>query len=213
MKILALEFSSPVRSVAVQASERRGYAEEGGTRETKPFALIETALREAGVTREEIECIAVGLGPGSYAGVRSAISIAQGWQLARGIKLLGISSAEVVAAQAGQSGNASVFIGLEAREGELLVARYDASNFERPTLLEFFSRMDINQAASRAIIRMDAPREVGMAQHFISSPPRADVLAGLAVNRTHFVRGDQIEPIYLRPLEFIKAPPPRFSAD
>ena len=44
--------------------------------------------------------IAVGLGPGSYTGIRAAIAVAQGWQLARGIKLLGINSVECLAAQA-----------------------------------------------------------------------------------------------------------------
>src|SRR4051794_23641679 len=85
MKILALEFSSPVRSVAVGGDvPKHGYAEEGGSRETKPFALINAALAQAEISREEIHCIAVGLGPGSYAGIRIAIAIAQGWQLARG---------------------------------------------------------------------------------------------------------------------------------
>jgi len=44
--------------------------------------------------------IAVGLGPGSYTGVRAAIALAQGWQLAREIKLLGVSSVEAIAVQA-----------------------------------------------------------------------------------------------------------------
>src|SRR6187200_88497 len=104
MKILALEFSSPVRGVAVWGGSKPGYAEEAGGRETKPFAMIDAALREAGMMREEVECIAVGLGPGSNAGVRTAISVAQGWQLARDVKLVGVSSAELVAAHAAQSG-------------------------------------------------------------------------------------------------------------
>ena len=57
-------------------------------------ALIDDALREAGVEREQIDCLAIGLGPGSYTGVRAAIAVAQGWQLARGIRLLGVSTAE-----------------------------------------------------------------------------------------------------------------------
>jgi len=96
MKILALEFSSSQRSVAVvQPGE---FHEAVGSNE--PFAMIEDALREAKCEREQIDCIAVGIGPGSYTGIRSAISIAQGWQLARSIKILGISSTECLAAQA-----------------------------------------------------------------------------------------------------------------
>ena len=46
--------------------------------------MIEEALREAGLEREQIEVLAVGLGPGSYTGIRVALSLAQGWQLASG---------------------------------------------------------------------------------------------------------------------------------
>ena len=48
--------------------------------------------------REAIEAIAVGLGPGSYTGIRAAIALAQGWQLAREVKTLGVSSVAAMAA-------------------------------------------------------------------------------------------------------------------
>src|SRR5215203_4547986 len=89
MKILALEFSSQERSVAIfekppgGSSRLCGSALEKGGRSTNPFALVEQALQNARMEREEIDCIAVGLGPGSYTGIRSAIALAQGWQLAR----------------------------------------------------------------------------------------------------------------------------------
>src|SRR5262245_27101185 len=100
MKILALEFSSSQRSVAVvhrrgdRAAEKLGEAIEAGGRAGNAFATIDELLRTAGLEREQIECVAVGLGPGSYTGIRAAISIAQGWQLARETALLGISSVD-----------------------------------------------------------------------------------------------------------------------
>src|SRR5438876_225742 len=101
MKILALEFSSAQRSVAlVVDGQVRGRAQETGTRESRALSLIETALAAAGLERENVDCLAIGLGPGSYTGIRSAIALAQGWQLARGTKILGISSVESLAAQA-----------------------------------------------------------------------------------------------------------------
>src|SRR5438445_1530808 len=105
MKILALEFSSAHQSVAVLDTDASkplpaGTSRKSEGRETHAFAMIEKALHQAGLPRESIECLCVGLGPGSYTGIRVAISVAQGWQLARGIKLLGISSVECLAAQA-----------------------------------------------------------------------------------------------------------------
>ena len=110
MKILALEFSSPARSVAVAVDGVvRGLAGEHAQRDMHAFALIESVLHESGVDRAGIECVAIGLGPGSYAGIRMAIAVAQGWQLARGVKLLGLSSADCAAAQAVGQGAGKTF--------------------------------------------------------------------------------------------------------
>ena len=98
MKILAIEFSSDHRSVAVLDGARL-FAEQTVTegRDTASVALIESALGEAAVGRTEIDCIAVGIGPGSYTGIRAAIALTQGWQLARGVKVHGVDSLEALA--------------------------------------------------------------------------------------------------------------------
>src|SRR6516225_168365 len=102
MTILALEFSSERRSVALArgGTVLAEAVEQTGGRGTNALGLIEKALADANIAREEIGVIAVGLGPGSYTGIRAAIAVAQGWQLARDIKLLGVSSMESLAAQA-----------------------------------------------------------------------------------------------------------------
>ena len=106
MKILAVEFSSAQRSVAVwEAGETAASPALLGsalqppmprldnsqfTIQNSQFAsqrslgLVEEALAEANCRREEIGALAVGLGPGSYTGIRGAIALAQGWQLGRG---------------------------------------------------------------------------------------------------------------------------------
>ena len=104
MKILALEFSSGQRSVAVLSSSGVSEVVESGGRNTNAIGMIDAALRDAKVDREQIECLALGIGPGSYTGIRVAIALAQGWQLARGVRLLGISGAESIAAQARTDG-------------------------------------------------------------------------------------------------------------
>lgn len=205
MKILALEFSSPRRSVAVAVDGvTRGTASEQGGRTTHPFAMIETALVQAGMKRGQIECLAVGLGPGSYAGIRIAIAIAQGWQIARGVKLLGLSSAEAVASRAGQAGRTEVHVGLDAQRQELFAARYDVSNFVAPRLMEPFQICAPSESAN--VLRMDvmAPSTSCESGSWI---PEAAMLALLAVHRRDFVPGAALEPIYLRQAEFIKAPP------
>ena len=84
MTILALEFSSEQRSVAIVRGRAGDAASvisevvETGAGGTMAFEMIQAALREAKLEREQIEVLAIGLGPGSYTGIRVALSIAQG---------------------------------------------------------------------------------------------------------------------------------------
>lgn len=200
MKILALEFSSPVRSVAVADSVRvLGRAAEQSSRETKAFALIDAALSQAGLRRDEIECIAVGLGPGSYAGIRIAISIAQGWHLATGVKLVGISSADCVAAQVHELGRRGVLnVVIDAQRDDLFSARYELGT-EWKKLSEF-ALVPKTLRENELSVRPDLDER---------SAPDAATLAKLAAAHPTFVSAPGLEPIYLRKAEFVKAPPPR----
>src|SRR5258707_5813593 len=129
MTILALEFSSSQRSVAIG---RDGYVlaetSETGGRGTNAFGMIETILTAAKIGRAEIECLAVGLGPGSYTGIRVGLSIAQGWQLATGVKLLGLGSVDCLAAQArAEKVFGRVNVVIDAQRGEFYLATYEIS--------------------------------------------------------------------------------------
>ncbi len=89
--ILAIEAGNRQSSVAVW-SECACIFEEVFTsarRETGPlFSTVHRALQSTG----EVELIAVGTGPGSYNGLRAAISLAEGLSLGRGIPCAGWSS-------------------------------------------------------------------------------------------------------------------------
>jgi len=214
MKILALEFSSPQRSVAIlndSSASAHEIIETAPGNTMQPFAMIESALRQAGLERDQIECIAVGLGPGSYTGIRAAIALAQGWQLARGVKLLGVSSSECVAAQAqseGVMGKCGVVI--DAQRGEFYLAGYE------------ITAETVREVSPLRLVSVDAVRECERAGEMLVGPevtrwlpngrlifPRASALGRLALARTGFVSGEKLEPIYLRETTFVKAPPPR----
>ena len=217
MKILALEFSSPQRSVAVvhgqpgAKPQALGEAIETGARSTKALGLVEETLQQAQLEREQIECLVVGLGPGSYTGIRMAIALAQGWQLARSVKILGISSAECVAAQAhaeGMTGRIDVVI--DAQRGEFYLARYELSpqawREVRPLQLVARSEVEARQQAGGMIVGPEATRWFPGSRVLF---PRAANLGELAQERTAFIAGENLEPIYLRETRFVKAPPPR----
>ena len=173
--------------------------------------MIEEALRDAKLEREQIDCLALGLGPGSYTGIRSAISIAQGWQLARPIKLLGVSSAEAIATQAQAEGaTGRVHVIVDAQRGEFYLASYDlAPSGQRETEpLQIVSATEVSQRADGGgtLIGPEVTRWFPAGKTVF---PRAATLGQLALARTDFISGEKMEPIYLRETQFVKAPPPR----
>jgi tRNA threonylcarbamoyl adenosine modification protein YeaZ len=213
MKILAFDFSSPQRSVAVLDHRRAESAFEvvesapGNT--MKPLGMVENALRQAGTEREQIECIAIGLGPGSYTGIRAAIALAQGWQLGRAVKLLGISSAECVAAQAQAEGlRGPVNVVIDAQRGEFYLATYelDETGVREITPLRIVTRAELAVRTGETLIGPEVLKWFPAGRQMF---PRAGMLARLAATRSDYLPGEKLEPIYLRETAFVKVPPPR----
>ncbi len=212
MKTLALEFSSAHRSVAALLDgETRGLATETASRAGHPITLIQQALAAAGWEREEIGALVVGLGPGSYTGIRSAISVAQGWQLAREIKLLGLSSAATLAEQARESGWFGVVsVVIDAQRHEVYLAQYHVGeggvNLLEPLRLAAAAEVERRVEAGDLVIGPEATRWTPAGRNLA---PSATTLARLAAAATHFVNGEELSPIYLRETTFVKAPPSR----
>ena len=220
MKILALEFSSPQRSVAIVQGTKEGgsltvseVVETGGIA-TKPLAMIEEALAEAKLEREQVECLVVGLGPGSYTGIRMAIALAQGWQLARGVKLLGLSSAESIAAEAQAEGlTGQVGVVIDAQRGEFYLSLYEliATDWRELEPIQLVSSTQIleRHKAGGQLIGPEITQWFPQGRLVL---PHAGMLGRLALGRSNYVAGENLEPIYLRQTSFVKAPPKRTSA-
>ena len=92
MRVLALELSSPVGSVAFR-DDAGAELVRAFPADRKDSGLFYENLRVIHQTCGSPEVILVGLGPGSYAGVRIAIATALGLKAASGARLLGLPSA------------------------------------------------------------------------------------------------------------------------
>ena len=187
--------------------------------------LIERALNEAGVAREGIDCVAVSLGPGSYTGIRGAIAIAQGWQLARPVRLIGISSIESLAAQAQALGIfGTVGFASDAQRNELYFATYTisaagyagihalqivAAEEAKRLLAEASEQSGLDPNSSRRPARVAGPEVSRWFPEGVELFPKAGTVALLASRRCGSVPGEKLEPIYLRETSFVKAPPAR----
>ena len=207
MTVLALEFSSDRRSVALV---RRGVvlaeAVHQVTRTTPVFALIADVLARAEVAREAVECLAVGIGPGSYTGVRLAISVAQGWQLASGVKVAGVNSFDTLALAADAAGLGRVLLAVDAQRQEFAAAFADGGRLVSPIRLASLVELKSQLAGGGMVAGPDVPRLLGGGVELF---PSAAIAARLAENRGEFVPAETLAPVYLREAAFVKAPPSR----
>lgn len=223
MIVLALELSSPRRSVALlrQSGETGsgqvlGQVSEDGGRSARPLCLVEALLAQTGVDRGAVERLVVGLGPGSYTGVRSAIALTQGWQLARDVFGTGVSTVDCLAAQAQAEGwFGHVTIAVDAQRGEYYVASYEVNSAGWQVLdpLRLVARADVLAAGSACKGLLVGPEADRLSPQARVLFPEAQFLFRCPVLQTTRAGGAPLAPIYLREASFVKAPPPRMVPD
>lgn len=100
MNILSLDTSGDRCSVCVyDGTPRTQYAFRHDRRlsERLPGA-VEYVLNDAGLTLHDIDAFAVGLGPGSFTGVRVGVTMAKVWAMALQKPVVGVSSLDALAA-------------------------------------------------------------------------------------------------------------------
>ena len=103
MRFAAFETSTEWCSVALWRDGEIACAERrAGNRHSElALPMLEKLLREHGLCAQELDAVAFGAGPGSFTGLRIACGLAQGLALARGIPVLGVSTLETLAEDAG----------------------------------------------------------------------------------------------------------------
>ena len=124
MLVLALDTSAAGGSAAAirVAGERTIVVERAGdgTRshgQRLPVELMDV-LREAGATLEDVDRLAVAVGPGSFTGLRVGIATIQGLALARTLPVTPVSTFEALAWQArGSTGAIAAWV--DAHRGEV----------------------------------------------------------------------------------------------
>jgi len=78
----------PIASVRWRSAGRHGES---------LFGHIESALAEAGASREELSLIGVNIGPGRFTSLRVGLGTAKGLALGLGLPIVGVSSLRVLA--------------------------------------------------------------------------------------------------------------------
>jgi tRNA threonylcarbamoyladenosine biosynthesis protein TsaB len=94
---------------------------------TRLLAMTGELLAGAGVEWRALERIAVGVGPGTFTGLRVGIATARGLAQSLSVELVGVSSLRALAQAAAEDGHAAVLAALDARRGEVFAAAYAAT--------------------------------------------------------------------------------------
>lgn len=160
--VLALDTSSRTYAVAV-GSEDRPAAERRSSRHDDPaFAglgeLAAQALSDAGAAFGDIAAIGVDIGPGGLSSIRAAVAYANGLAFSLGVKILPVSSLELMAIAAqhacqdpvlclkrGQAGN--VYAGLFVN-GENTELRHGPPASVVPSIVDGLDRICLAGAAT-----------------------------------------------------------------
>ncbi|TFZ06885.1 tRNA (adenosine(37)-N6)-threonylcarbamoyltransferase complex dimerization subunit type 1 TsaB [Ramlibacter henchirensis] len=128
MNLLAFDTSTEALSIAVAHGDAPvlEYLGRGGANASAaliPQAM--TLLGRAGLTLRELDAVVFGCGPGSFTGLRTACSVAQGLALGAGVPVLPVETLMAVAEDARRlMGATDVLALLDARMDEVYAARY-----------------------------------------------------------------------------------------
>lgn len=90
--------------------------------------LIEDALRRAGVVRQDLTAVGVGVGPGPYTGLRVGLVTARTLAAVLDVPVYGVCSLDALAVEAVDSGavDGAFVVATDARRKEVFLASYDA---------------------------------------------------------------------------------------
>ena len=143
MIVLGLDTSTPSTAVAVRLADGRttqarddppAGAHPGHA--TRLLAMTHELLAVAGIGWSQIDRIAVGLGPGTFTGLRVGIATARGVAQSLSIELVGVSSLRALAlpvltvgSEEGAEGESDALLAVaDARRGEVFAAAYQTGN-------------------------------------------------------------------------------------
>jgi tRNA threonylcarbamoyladenosine biosynthesis protein TsaB len=188
MLILAFDTATDVATSALVSD-----GEVLGERASRAVTLLEDVdalLRQAGAHTRELDALAVGIGPGSFTGVRVGLATARGIALALGVPVAGVSTLAALAA--GAPGAVPV---VDARRKEVFILEGEPrvlapSEVEVKTGTTYVGSGAVRYRTVFEAAGAQIPRDKDE-RHL----PRARFHAALARD---FRPAEQVEPLYLR---------------
>lgn len=214
INLLAIDTSFSICSVAVRSGDVVHSLSLSEVKQSNQLlTLIDEILRSLQMTVQHLTAIAVGCGPGSFTGIRVAVSVAQGLGYALNLPIIPVSSLAILAQSAYERhGWTHILTAVDARMQEIYWAAWTALNDQvEPLIQEQIS-------APNQLVSPDLTKKwygVGDAWDIYAesiyqpiatdtqSSPLAVSLLSLAFplfNQGKIMTAKQITPVYLRDL-------------
>ncbi len=155
MKLLALDAALARCSAAVVADGRVRAHQAAAARRGQPALLapmVQAVLAQSGLAASGLDAVAVSVGPGSFAGLRAAIALAQGIALAAGRPVIGVRVAEALAASLALPPRRTCWVAIDSRRGRVFL--------DRGSSIEPFALTELPRPAGPVAIAGDAALEV-----------------------------------------------------
>ncbi|MBI4432833.1 MAG: tRNA (adenosine(37)-N6)-threonylcarbamoyltransferase complex dimerization subunit type 1 TsaB [Candidatus Omnitrophica bacterium] len=191
MTLLAFDTSSRRLSVALLAGPAAAWreSESGDSPSEMLIVTIDGLCRKHKIKPADIHFVAVGLGPGSFTGLRVGVMTAKMLAVTLGAKVVGISSLAALAHASGLKGRVAVM--RDARKGMVYGASYDiGEKFKEIIKPGLFSREDfLKQVGSVEWVPEDT---------FPSAASIGKIALDLIRNKK-FIPPEKLEPLYLHP--------------
>ncbi len=134
MYLLAIDTSTNYAAIAIAAPGRAFRVATPDAEQRHGRKLVPTIallLQDAGLSLQDLEGFAVGLGPGSYTGLRIGLTAAKTLAYVTGKPLLGLDSLEIVARNA-PTDALRVSVIADAQRGDLYTAEFRRSQPQAP---------------------------------------------------------------------------------
>lgn len=157
--------------------------------------LLDDALREAGCSINEVDRLAVDVGPGRFTGLRVGLATARGLALACDLPVVGITSLELLAAARDERPVATV---IDARRNEVFQQVFLSSGPLEPSVGPPMALVaDLPPDVLVVGDGADRYQEIYGSNVLFGQAPDASVLVALAADRTP-LNGSDVLPVYLR---------------
>jgi len=182
---------------------------------------IEEMLIQADISLQDLDAIAIGVGPGAFTGIRLGLAVAQGLAISSRLPVLPVASLDAIASQLAlspqfRSSHASIFaVAVDARMDEIYWAKYQTSDLGLPTRLgdiqltkpekielsgvQFIAGSAINEYGERLFTsnssKLSAPfldEKIGISALGVLDCGKKDLLDGKQIDIS------DLEPLYIR---------------